>query len=80
MMSFSASEVVLVELTDEADVDALKAILQARVDSQAAGGAWYPEAVEGWVNNARIVSNGCYVMLAVGPDCDAFVDAFNGKF
>ena len=80
MMSFSAYEVVLVELSNESDVDALKTILQTRVDSQAAGGAWYPEAVEGWVNNARIVSNGCYVMLAVGPDCDAFVDAFNGKF
>ncbi len=79
-MSFSAYEVVLIEVVNESDVEAVKAILQARVDAQAAGGAWYPEAVEGWVNNARIVSNGCYIMLAVGADCDAFVDGFNSLF
>ena len=79
-MSFSAYEVVLMELTNSADVDAVKAILQARVDAQANGGAWYPEAIEGWVNNARIVSNGNYVMLAVGADCDKFVETFNAQF
>jgi predicted small lipoprotein YifL len=79
-MSFSAYEVVLIEVVNESDVDAVKAILQARVDAQAAGGAWYPEAVEGWVNNARIVSNGCYIMLAVGADCDTFVEGFNSLF
>lgn len=79
-MSFSAYEVVLIELVNESDVDSVKAILQSRIDTQAAGGAWYPEAVEGWVNNARIVSNGCYIMMAVGADCDTFVDAFNAQF
>lgn len=79
-MSFSAYEVVLVEVVNESDVEAVKAILQARIDAQAAGGAWYPEAVEGWVNNSRIVSNGCYIMLAVGADCDTFVDTFNAQF
>lgn len=79
-MSFSAYEVVLIELVNEADMDAVKAILQARIDAQAAGGAWYPEAVEGWVNNARIVTNGNYIMMAVGADCDTFVDTFNAQF
>ena len=79
-MSFSAYEVVLAELTNTSDLDAFKAILQARIDAQAAGGAWYPEAVEGWVNNARIVTNGNYVMMAVGADCDTFVDRFNALF
>ena len=79
-MSFSAYEVVLIELVNESDVEAVKAILQARVDAQANGGAWYPEAVEGWLNNSRIVSNGCFIMLAVGADCDAFVDGFNALF
>ena len=79
-MSFSAYEVVLAELTNASDMDAFKAILQARIDAQAAGGAWYPEAVEGWVNNARIVTNGNYVMMAVGADCDTFVAAFNSQF
>ena len=79
-MSFSAYEVVLIELANAADMDAVKEILQARIDAQAAGGAWYPEAVEGWTNNARIVTNGNYIMLAVGADCDKFVDAFNAQF
>ncbi len=79
-MSFSAYEVVLAELTNASDVETVKGILQARVDAQAAGGAWYPEAVEGWVNNARIVTNGNYIMLAVGSDCDTFVERFNAQF
>ena len=79
-MSFSAYEIVLIELVNESDVETVKAMLQARIDMQAEGGAWYPEAIEGWVNNARIVTNGCYVMLAVGTDCDAFVEAFNAQF
>lgn len=79
-MSFSAYEVVLVELTNASDADAVKTILQSRIDAQANGGAFYPEAVEGWVNNARIVTNGNYVMMAVGADCDKFVETFNAQF
>ena len=77
MMSFSASEAALIQVSSAADVDAVKAILQARVDAQKNGGAWYPAAVEGWENNSRIVSNGSYIMLIVGEDCDAIVDEFN---
>lgn len=80
MMSAVAYEVVLVEVADTADVEAVKAILQARIDAQVAGGAWYPETIEQWEQYSRIVSNGNYVMLAVGLDCDAFVDAFNALF
>ena len=79
-MSFSAYEVVLAELTDAADMETFQSILQARIDAQASGGAWYPEAVEGWLNNARIVINGNYIMMAVGADCDTFVETFNAQF
>ena len=79
-MSAVAYEVVLVEVVNESDVEAVKAILQGRIDAQAAGGAWYPEVVEGWINNSRIVTNGNFIMLAVGTDCDAFVDGFNALF
>ena len=79
-MSAVAYEVVLVEVVNESDVEAVKAILQGRIDAQAAGGAWYPEVVDGWINNSRIVSNGNYIMLAVGTDCDTFVDGFNALF
>ena len=79
-MSFSAYEVVLMELANESDIETVKGILQSRIDMQAEGGAWYPEAIEGWLNNARIVTNGSYIMMAVGADCDTFVDAFNAQF
>ena len=79
-MSAVAFEFALIECENEADVEAVKAILEARKAYQVEGGAWYPEAVEGWLNNSRIVSNGCFVMLAVGQDCDTFVERFNELF
>ena len=79
-MSAVAYEVVLIEVINEADVETVKNILQGRIDAQAEGGAWYPEVVEGWINNSRIVSNGNFIMMAVGTDCDAFVDGFNALF
>ena len=80
MFSLSAAESVLIQVSDSADVNAVKDILQARVDAQVAGGAFYPMAVETWQNNSRIVSNGSYVMLIVSEDCDAVVDEFNALF
>ena len=78
-ISFSASEAVLVQVSNAADVDAVKSILQARIDAQAAD-TWYPLAAEAWQNYSRIVSNGSYIMLIVGEDCDAVVDEFNALF
>ena len=80
MFSLSAAESVLIQVSSASDVDAVKDILQARVDAQVAGGAFYPMAVEAWQNNSRIVSNGNYVMLIVSEDCDAVVDEFNALF
>ena len=80
MLSLSAAESVLVQVSDAADVDAVKDILQARIDAQVNGGAFYPMSIEAWENNSRIVSNGNYVMLVVSEDCDAVVDEFNALF
>jgi predicted small lipoprotein YifL len=68
MISAVACEVAMVECANAADVDAVKAILQARVDSQVAGGAWYPETIDGWQNNSKIVVKGNYVALFVIPE------------
>ncbi len=68
MISAVACEVAMVECANAADADAVKAILQARVDSQVAGGAWYPETIEGWQNNSKIVVKGNYVALFVIPE------------
>ena len=80
MFSLSAAESVLIQVSNAADVEAVKNILQARIDAQVAGGACYPMAVEAWQNNSRIVSNGSYVMLVVSEDCDAVVNEFNALF
>lgn len=68
MISAIACEVAMVECANAADVEAVKAILQARVDSQVAGGAWYPETIAGWQNNSKIVVKGNYVALFVIPE------------
>ena len=80
MMGAVVCEIVLVEVADETDVDAVKDILQARIDFQVDGNAWYPESIEGWQNNSRIVSNGRYVMMIAYQECDAIVDAFEALF
>lgn len=80
MMTSVVSELALIEVSNAADVDAVKAILQARIDVQAGGGAWYPDTVDGWKNNSRIVSNGNYIMMIVHKDCDSIVSDFNALF
>ena len=75
-----AGDVALVQVSDSADVDAVKAIFQARIDYMVEGGAWYPGPTEMWQNSSRIVSNGNYVMLVVNENCDAIVSDFNALF
>ena len=81
MMGAVVCEIALIEVENAADMDAVKEILQARIDMQGeGGGAWYPESVEGWINNSRIVSNGNYVMMIAWMYCDEAVEAFNALF
>lgn len=80
MMGAVVCEIALVEVTNSADVDAVKAILQGRIDTQVEGGAWYPESIEGWKSNSRIVTNGNCLMMIAYSECDAVVGAFNGLF
>lgn len=82
MMSSVVCEIALVEVENEADVQAVKDIFQARIDYQVGddenpGGAWYPESIEGWKNNSRIVSNGNCVLMVAFSECDAIVEQFN---
>lgn len=84
-MSLNMGELVLVEAREEGDVDAIKAILQARIDYMAGdgngpGGAWYPEAMESWELNSRLVSSGKYVMMVVNDRCDDIVNDFKALF
>jgi len=80
MMGAVVCEIALVETTDAADVAKVKEILQTRIDAQIDGGAWYPESIEGWEKNSRIVENGNYVMMIAWNYCDEAVEAFNALF
>ena len=84
-MSMNNGEFCLVQVKDGKDVDAVKAIFQARIDymvgdGNGPGGAQYPMAMDSWENNSRIVSNGNYVMMVVHENCDDIVSDFNALF
>ena len=57
-------EIILVEVANEADVQTVLDIFQARVDREC-DDTTYPENAEAWMNNCRITSRGNYVFLAV---------------
>lgn len=57
-------EIILVEVVNEADVETVKEIFQARADRES-GDSTYPENAQAWLNNTRITSRGNYVFLAV---------------
>ena len=80
MMSMNMGEMALVQVKDKKDVDTVKAIFQARIDSMIEGGAWYPEPTRIWTDESRVVSNGNYVMMVVGENCDSIVKDFNALF
>ena len=80
MMGAVVCEIALVEVENAADADAVKAILQSRIDAQVEGGAWYPESIEGWKSNSRIVVKGNCIMMIAYSECDAVVSAFEELF
>ncbi|MBQ7777890.1 MAG: DUF4358 domain-containing protein [Oscillibacter sp.] len=80
MMGAVVCEIALVEVADKANVETVKAILQGRIDAQVEGGAWYPESIEGWKNDSRIVVNGNCLMMIAYSECDAVVSAFQDLF
>ena len=80
MMSMNMGEIALIQVSDSADVDTVKSILQGRIDQMVNGGAWYPEPTRLWSEDSRVVSNGNYIMMVVHEECDAIVDDFNALF
>lgn len=80
MMSMNMGELVLVQVKDIKDVDAVKAILQTRIDNMANGGAWYPEPTRVWSECSKVVSNGNYIMMVVNDNYQSIVNDFNALF
>ena len=56
-MSSDVNEIVLMQGETEEDAESAAAILQARIDAQAEGGAWYPESLEAW-KAAKVLRGG----------------------
>ncbi len=80
MISFNTGEFSLVQAKNADDAAKVKEIFQARIDGMVDEGLNYPDTIEQWQNNAKIVENGNYVMLVCAEDCDAIVDDFNALF
>ena len=79
-MSAVAFEFALIECENEADVEAVKAILEARKTYQIDGGAWYPETCENWKNAEIVVKGNCVALILAGEKTADAVAAFNGLF
>ena len=81
MISFSSGELALAQAKDADGAAKLQEIFEARVESKSTEGAGnYPEEVEMWQRNSRVVGRGNYVMLVCAEDCEAIVGEFNALF
>ena len=78
-MSAVAFEFALVECENEADVETVKAIFEARKAYQVEGGAWYPETVAAWENAQIIVDGNVVALILAGEQTEAAVAFFNGE-
>nr|WP_325211696.1 DUF4358 domain-containing protein [uncultured Oscillibacter sp.] len=79
-MSSDVNEVVLIQCETEEDAEAAAAILQDRIDSQAEGGAWYPESLEAW-KRAKVLREGTYTaLIASGAHQEALEEQFGLQF
>lgn len=79
-MSSVVNELVFAQCETEEDAGKAAAILQDRMDTQAQGGAWYPESMEAW-GRGIVIQQGTYVaMIASAEHQDEIVDSFNQLF
>ena len=77
-ISAVAYEIAMVECADSADVETVRDIFQARIDSQVEGGAMYPATAEAWEGAEILTSGNVVALIVAGQDQDAAVSAFNG--
>lgn len=79
-MSSDVNEIVLMQCETEEDAENAAAILQARVDAQAEGGAWYPETQAAW-EKAQVLREGTYVaLIASGSHQEALEEQLRLQF
>jgi hypothetical protein len=79
-MSSDVNEVVLIQCETEEDAESAAVILQARIDAQAEGGAWYPESLEAW-KAAKVLREGaCAALIASGAHQAELEEQFRSQF
>ena len=79
-MSSDVNEIVLMQCETEEDAEHAAAILQARVDAQVEGGAWYPETQAAW-EKAQVLRRGAYAaLIASGEFQESLEEQFNQQF
>lgn len=79
-MSSDVNEVVLIQCETEEDAESAAVILQARIDAQAEGGAWYPESLEAW-KEAKVLREGaCAALIASGAHQAELEERFRSQF
>ena len=80
IMSSAVNEIVLLQCETVEDAESAAVILQARADSQAEGGAWYPESMEAW-QKAKVFRQGTYAaLIASGEFQESLEEQFNQAF
>lgn len=80
MMSSVVNEMVFMQCETEDDAAKAAEVLQNRIDTQAEGGAWYPESMEAW-GRGIVIQEGTYVgMIASAEHQDEIADSFNALF
>lgn len=80
MISASVSEYVFLQCADKATVQAASALLQKRIDDQAAGGAWYPESMAAWSWAKVIIKENYVLMIAADGFTEKIAADFNELF
>lgn len=83
MMSTANVAVGLVKLSDDAaaeDIQAVEAIFQARIKTQAEGGAWYPASCETWENGVITSASNCVGMFVYPENAQELADLFTEAF
>ena len=79
-MSSVVNEMVFLQCETEDDAAKAAEILQQRIDTQAEGGAWYPESMEAW-GRGGVDQQGTYVaMIASAEHQDAIVESWKAQF
>lgn len=85
MITLNNGEFSMVQAKSPQDAAKAAEIFQARIDYMAGdgespGGAFYPGPTVLWLNSARVVTQGNYVLMVVGEECEQIVEDFNALF